>query len=376
MFLEERLLGVSIYALTVVLFFFLIRRIKANGLLLTVLVLLFGLMGYGYIPLSGSDLYRNFITMNYYGSLSSQALYDQLKESSTPLGGLYYYCLSSLSDEHFLPCITAIITYSLIFFLLYKTISNIEVSQKIIAVTVLFFLSRGLLMMTIANIRTMLALSVVALAIYFWHMRKLGTIKCFVIISVASLMHTICALVLVVFFFLVLLNKEINLYIRIISALVCIIGIAVFGGKYLILASEKGAAYVSSYQDSTGYFYIWEMLLSMMVISITLWLIYKFLAFNHCNMSSLKKQNANYWEFIKSVGLISIINILLFFIEFNVAFRLSWLISILDIALVPVLACIGNNKMKIYTYNILLICSVFMLLISCSRGDMCSLKFM
>ena len=160
------------------------------------------------------------------------------------------------------------------------------------------------------------------------------------------------------------------------SALVCIIGIGIFGGKYLILASEKGAAYVSSYQDSTGYFYFWEMLLSMIVVSITLWLIYKFFAFNHCNMSILKKQNANYWGFMKSVGLISIINMSLFFIEFNVALRLSWLISILDIALVPVLACIGNNKMKIYTYNILLICSVFMLLISCSRGDMCSLKFM
>ena len=71
------------------------------------------------------------------------------------------------------------------------------------------------------------------------------------------------------------------------------------------------------------------------------------------------------------------IDIGLFFVEFNIAYRLSWLITILDMPLIIILfksnICLGVRKKGFY--NFILIISFLMLFIACARGDLCSLKF-
>ena len=69
MYLIPRIIGVSIYVLLLFVVYYLIPRIKGLSFQLNIYTIALALMGFFYVPMSGSDLTRIIPTMHSYADL-------------------------------------------------------------------------------------------------------------------------------------------------------------------------------------------------------------------------------------------------------------------------------------------------------------------
>ena len=168
MYITERILSLLIFSLVLVLICCGIAnsKLKVGKKLVTLYILILGIMGYCFIPHMGADLTRLLITMKFYTSKGTEGLYSALLSSSTPGTGLYFYIIGKTGNDHLLPAISAVITYSFCFSILKREYNNYETRSLYIAVMIFAFMSRGLTMQIISNIRTLMALSICAWCVY------------------------------------------------------------------------------------------------------------------------------------------------------------------------------------------------------------------
>ena len=181
MYLIPRLIGVGIYALLLIIVYYLIPRTKRWSIPLNIYTIALALMGFFYVPMDGSDLTRIYPVLQLYAqyALDDPESWGIIMASGTPMAALYYHVLGNLGDERWLPFVNACLTYGLCFALLKSICKRRQVLKKDIALVLLFFMSRGLLMMTIANIRTMLSMAIVAYCIYKILIEHKGGVKYF-----------------------------------------------------------------------------------------------------------------------------------------------------------------------------------------------------
>lgn len=377
MFLIERLIGVSIYAFCILIFCTAIKKIKGVNIHLNIYCIILAAMGFFYVPLSGSDLGRIQLAMHSYANLSFNELINLMSQTSSPLTSLYYYIIGNLGDDRLLPCISAFITYSFCFGIIKSLYKCKHVYKNYIAISLIFFMSRGLFMMTIANIKTMLCLSIIAFAIFKISFEKKSFIKYSVLLIIGALIHNVGMLATLLYFiFYAFMNKaNTNKIVKFIQiTFIALLGIY-YGKNYFLLAIEKGGNYLEASRNFTGYFYIWEFILTLIVLIVNLYCIILFFRIKKKNnVITLDKSLLN---FVRLIMYFTVLDIALIFIEFNSGFRLSLLISIIDIPfIIEMLNCnMFSSKIKKRLKLFILCCSFLMLFISCSRGDLCSLKF-
>ena len=123
-------------------------------------IILLGIMGYFFIPHTGADLFRLYTTMKYFSSKSVSELFEVLLSSTTPGSGLYFFVIGRLGNNNLLPFVSAIITFSFCFSILKDELKKNDSKSNYVAIALLVFMSRGLMMQIISNIRTMMALSI------------------------------------------------------------------------------------------------------------------------------------------------------------------------------------------------------------------------
>ena len=372
MFLVQRLIGVGTYTLCLGWFYLCINKIKGVRIHLWMYCLILAIMGFFYKPLDGSDLGRVQNAMLYYATLTWPELMKQMLTSSSPLAVLYYRIIAAFGDKRALPFMTALLTYILCFSMLIDCRKRFESDKKDISLVLLFFMSRGLLMMTIANIRTMLSLAVVAYAIYAFFVRNKSLILCMALMIVGALMHNVGMLAVLLFlaFYIFSGGNKRKHIVTMLQSVALIPAIIVYGGTFISRAAEKGLAYLS-YTD--GFFYIWEMILSLIIVTVTLGVLRGYRKV----IAYMGQKDGLYHGFLKFQFLISAISFVLLFVEYNSGLRLSWLVTILDMPMLLIilkderLTAKWANKVR----NTLYIVSIIMLFIACFRGDLCSLKF-
>lgn len=383
MYLIQRLTGVISYAFFAVLMYLMIPKVKGFRIHINFYILILALMGFLYIPLAGSDLFRIQDALELYTNMSIKEIWNEMFSSSTPMAVLYYHIVGKLGDNRLLPFINSIITYGcsfgIIIGLYYKRDCRIS-DKHFFSLAIFFFMSRGLFMATIANIRSMLSLSIIALCVYKIIIEEKKFIKYIFLCILASLMHAVglVAMILLIIFYIIRINNKQKIIVKGLE----VIGLLIFGlyyGKlYINSAYDMGLAYIDASRSSTGYFYIWEFILSIIVLSITI-----IIALTY-KLNIKKTVDRNFFmdnkistQFVDFILFLLMIDIGLFFVEFNIAYRLSWLITILDMPLIIILfksnICLGVRKKGFY--NFILIISFLMLFIACARGDLCSLKF-
>ena len=381
MYLGQRLIGVGVYAFCAIITYFFIPRIKGIRTNLNVYICLLGLMGFFYVPMSGADLSRAYATMHLYGNMSMREVWNVMLSHGSPTSVLYYHIIGRLGNDRLLPCITAVLTYGFIFSIIKSYYKNNEIEKKLVAISLLFFMSRGLLIATISNIRTMLALSLIAYSIYKVLYEKEDIVKYIVLMIVGALLHNVGLAAVLLFFvyYIIKGTKYRNRLLTLVESLVLVVGIFAYGKTYILSAINKGKNYLGYSQSNTGYFYIWEMVLSLIVILYTFIIIFCYYR-NHCKVfysSEEIEEKEGYSTFVGFVLALSIFSFVSIFIEFNLGQRLSYLLSILDI---PLFMMILNSNRYSYQerakiYNWLLFGSFLLMAIACTRGDLCSLKF-
>ena len=156
MYLFERLISVSIYTSFIFIFYILITRIKTKDIKYVLIAywIIIGIMAFCYKPMESSDLSRLTPIMNGYSNMEFSELLDYINEKrlSTPLEPIYYYIIGKLGNESWLPCITALIVYGLLFNIAYDYFKKNKVTKKNLAIGLLLFMSRGLFHIIIGNI--------------------------------------------------------------------------------------------------------------------------------------------------------------------------------------------------------------------------------
>ena len=379
MYLIPRLIGVGVYTLILNIICFSINIMKEKYLSkwIKVYILLLSIMAFLYVPSEGADLYRLFPVMHIYTSMSPDALKDTMINTSTPGVPLYYYLIGKLGVDGLLPGITALLTYTLIFSILLKCYKKIESRKKDVVLILFLFMSRGLFQVTISNIRTVLAIAIVAWCIYTEIDLKRSIIKNIIFYLIAASLHVMGQFMIFLRIILLLFEKretKIDKFMKIAFSIGSIIVTMSYGSSYVEAFLDKGERYITGGQLGEGYFYFWEALLSIISIILLLYLINRVKIYK--DKSPVKNNRFVSKRILNFLSVIAIFNLGIIFFEFNLGFRLSFFIMMLNIPIgLYCLKCTEGSREYIKVKNSLLIISLIMLIISVTRGDLCSLKF-
>ena len=187
MFLAARLVALFIYCFFLLVFCFSIAKTKHKKRILFIYILILSFIGYFYVPYETSDLYRLTQIMHMYSRLSFSELFELIKNYSTPLTPLYFYIIGFFQNDHLLPAINAFITFSFCYCILYKASVKYNLKNSHTSLILFFFMSTGLLMPTITNLRTMLSLSMVTYCIYINYFQKSSILKQLPLLIITSL---------------------------------------------------------------------------------------------------------------------------------------------------------------------------------------------
>lgn len=388
MLLIERILSLFIFVIILfIVLFFLFKLKKRYSMILNIYILLLSIMGYYYKPLTGkggninegADLNRIWYYFDYYSFETFDSLWKAVKNSTSPGVNLYYFMISKLNNKHFLPAITAFITFYFCFGII-KTIlkRDKEICSKEIIVSIFLFMSRGLFLQTISNIRTLLGLSIVAWCIYqeFYNNKKIKNLLIYYILAASfhSIVQVICLYRIFYFFIEKKKDKKNRIKMMLISSISIII-ILVLGKEYILKILLKAKEYI----EFVEYFYIWEYLISMILIVVILYIINIFKKYYRIGYK--KRINNEYsictYRLINYMKPLLYIDFILSFIEFSSFHRINWYLSILSIPLVIYTLkqerIVFSKKNKLIK-NLMLI-SLIILSIACIRGDLCGLNF-
>ena len=377
MYLVARLIGIGTYALLLFLMYLIIRNTNTKSLsgFLKIYVVLLSVMAFFYVPSSGADLYRLVPIMHIYAGMSPEQLWSYIVASDTPGEPLYFYLVGQLGHDGFLPAISALITYSLCFSILNDCVKKTGTSVKNAAAVLLLFMSRGLFLSAISNIRTMMALALIGWCVYHEMVNGRNVLKNVLLYLFAASLHVMGQVFLVVRIAFLLLEKTKNVrrrFLKIVIAVVAAAVVAAIAGRYLETLIETGMSYYEGGRSGEGYVYFWEGLLSGAVILFTVGFL----------LSLRKRKTAIEVGSVSGEGLARFsvvtvaINIAALFFEFNFFHRTGMLLAIFNIPLgLFVLESAESEKEQAQIRSGLLILSVVMLFVTCARGDLCSLKF-
>ena len=381
MYIVGRLLSLIIYAIVLAAVCYIItnsqNKKKINCVLILYIIIL-GFMGYFFIPHTGADLYRLLNTMKYYSNGDWSVIKNRILETSTPGTGLYFCLVGKLNNDHLLPAISVIITFSFCFYILKSESDAPDTKPMYIALALFAFMSRGLMMQIISNIRTIMALSICAVCVYmeFYKNKKMiSVLPIYILAASLHVMGQVVFLYRIIFLMMEKARSPIQIIFRLIcTGFLCSI-VWIYGQKYLSSLFEKGDFYATSSATGNGYDYIWERILSVMSLLLLVYYLTKFFKYKKMNACD-NSNNESVLNLVRYIYPLLFIDVIAFFIEFNFFQRLSWYICILTMPLmISTFKLVNDEKEeKILKENTIAYC-ILMLALACARGDLCSLKF-
>ena len=382
MYLIPRLIGVSAYTLLLFVFCYLIRSTKARtkNVLFLYTIVIFAI-GFFYVPNPEADLTRLFPIMRYYSNQTISQLWETMKQETTPGEPLYYYLISKFGKDSLLPAITGLITYGLCFSVLFKCNYRIEATRYDVSLALYVFMSRGLLVHVISGIRNELAFAIILWCIYRELVEKKRITWHIPLYIIAASLHTMGQVLLIYRLLFLFAEKNVAKPLsklgKVIVGTASIAMLYVIGRKYIEGISHKATSYYTRAVLGTGYSYIWERLLSVISLFITIYLI--------VIIKKMVRSNETSIDHSLLVGIrnllmftipIVIIDAVAFFIEFNFFHRTSNFLTMLDIPLsVFALRLADSYCDRKRIGQLLIVASTIMLFIACARGNLCSLKF-
>ena len=353
MYLIERIIGQLCYCLCLIIIFIKIYNGNYKSLkkVLRTYIILLAIMAFLFVPPQGADLY---------GSKDIIYLFkNSILNSPTPIAILYYYLFGKIGINGLLPCITSIIVYSNLFYIIYDYSKNNNIDKKAIATSIFFIMSCGFFMEVISGIRTMLAFSILARCFYnemYNNKKFIGNIM-YYIISIFIHSSAVGILLIRFVYYFIYENKR-KIITKFFYLIVIIIFYIIFK-KYILMSLDK----FESYTQEGGYFWIWELI--------------KILIMNFSMIIMLLKEENNKRIYLNLI-IITFSTIMIILGEFNTFLRFSYfsVFIIMPIALKYFSNFYSKQKESNYEkINIMLLLSLIMLLLSCSRGNLSSLKF-
>ena len=366
MFILARIVGISIYVIAIFGFTNLIRYIKKEQLILA-LILFWGTLcciAFAYEPHFTSYLYRIRIYARDFAQQTYQEFWDSIINQTTPLAStpaamIYYRLLGRLKEEGWVAAVTCACVFLLIFNIVYDTYKR-GATKYAVAAGLFIFFTGDIFITTIATIRSYLACTFVAFCIYREIIRHKFNIINIVLYVLAALFHAqgiILILLRVIFFVLFQKNSVRNKVLGL--TIVIILGTLLFPLYRNILNNslETMGGYLL---DSNAYGYLWEIIICFLQLIIQM-MIYITIKKNNIKINK---------EYLKFSGLLILISIVSF-IQFAFMQRFSFFCAVIVLPN----TIIALDKINIKMKNNIILIAIISLVITCTRGYLCSLKF-
>ena len=155
-----------IISIVIIIYFYTINR-KINTKLIgcITIIILLGLVIIAFMiqPNKSNDLYRHFEKLDIFRNVAFEAT----SEMNDIIGAkILFYIISLLPSNHFLPVVSVIITYGILFYIIKDFAKNKYVTTRCFAISVLLGFSICDYISVVSGIRNTMAFAFIALALY------------------------------------------------------------------------------------------------------------------------------------------------------------------------------------------------------------------
>lgn len=371
MFLLERIIGVVTYMLIMIVIVINIYKSPKEKLkkILCIYLFILVMMAFYYIPSQSADLYRLQDSLYIYSKYSFSELVSKLYNSNVPAYILYVYIIGKIGIPNFLPAITCLIFYGIIFKILLKSSKKYNLSNKNIALSLLFFMITGKFLEVISSVRALLSFSIIALCCYEEFVEEKAIYKNIFKYCIAIFFHPAALALTIIRFLYLFLKREKKIIKKIINYIILLfMGIVLFryGLKYLDFMLVKADVYL----NNEVYSYVWEYIIS--------WIFILFSTYSIISRKRILMKKPEIYELAKFNIYINFI-IILFSFEYSIFSRFQTFSSII---FMPILALIFSeinkevtNNNKVYYFIFIIFITVLFFLVGI-RGNLSGYKYL
>lgn len=376
MFLAERIVSLLIYALALVITYYLIGRVarKQYKAVLLFYVLILASFAFNYKPYITADLYRLKEYIEYWIHKDWVGVAKYALKSTTPSWVLYSYIISKLGNTNWLQTITCLWCFGNVFYIIAHEIERHNVEGKYRSEILFYIMAIGAFyLQTISGIRSMLGISIVVFCLYREMIEKKSITVHLPLWLFAALIHT-STMVLVISRFLFLLVQSQGVVKKLLMSTVVFI-LAVFSYKYLGGYISGSFEYGLNYLNNTKeYTYIWEIVIGLIETFETLYVLNKYRRKTVESGSEPENHGLkNLYLFTLIWTVMSIISLPFSYAVFR---RYTMLCTVTSIPLVAFLLGTDIEKSEsMRTFRILFGLSLLIFALSGVRGDLCGYKF-
>lgn len=383
MFLLERLIGVGLYSLVLILFCFSLvgksgKKIKRRLFCYSIVL---SILAYNFVPYETADLYRIYEYVEAYGKHTFSSFVKTYSPTSDfGLGNILYWVIGRIGIPQLLPTIVTFVCYSCIFYIIYKTAEKNQISGKNVAITLFFYMSLGTYMFVISGIRCMLGISLLSFCFYRESVEKKFNLLHIPLYLIAALIHSFSAVLIAARFVISIFDTKTTPIRKLIYF--------VFLGAGIVLVFRNFGDYVDeilqkadSYLSGDLYSYVWEYIIAILTCVVIVCVFSK-----RKNIKEESNIKLNVW-LLYEIALFAIALCVCY--EFTIFHRLTTYIMPI-IALPLLMTALQSNdnsrseinnrarsvgEIPLNLNSFVVILSVLTLLVTCSRGSLSSLKF-
>lgn len=384
MFLLERLVGVGVYSLLLVLVCFSLvgkspKRIRRRLFLYSIIL---SVLAYNYVPYETADLHRIYKFVESFKKYSFKDFLQQLLENSQlSVSNIFYWLVGRIGYPKLLPAITSFICYSCIFYIIRKTAEKNQISGKNVAIALFFYMSTGTFIFMISGIRSMLGISILAFCFFRESAEKKFNIFHIFLYMIATFIHAFSAVLVAVRFVVPIFDKKTSSVKRFFYLVLLALG-AVFVLRNLNSYIHEIIAKADSYLSGNMYSYVWDYIVGIITCFIILYVIAKYKTIKNDGVIKLNV----FWIYL----LVVFVSAICFCYEFSIFHRT--VVYLLPIICLPFIMALlqkqdnirekeGFSRLRsasgvvIHFNTMLIFVSTLLLLLSCARGSLSSFKF-
>lgn len=180
---------------------------KDSRKIMVAFVFIIALISFFIKPTYKMDLYRHYETLDLFRQGGWTSVINHRYFTSLPIFSIYFYIVSRLSNNGFLPMITIFIEYILVFFMILKCSKKFDTTKTSILYASIFFISTFNYFGAVSGIRNMLAFSIFAYFLYIDLVENKKKLICFSIYIILCMFHTSVIILLVFRIVLFVRNK-------------------------------------------------------------------------------------------------------------------------------------------------------------------------
>lgn len=375
MFLFERLFGLAAYMTILILVCFLLVKtnlsLKAS---LRFYLLCLCIMAFFYKPYVTADLYRIYEKVDYFSTIPFVEFWRHfIVGSDTPAARLLYWCIGKIGVKALLPTYSAFVCYSLIFYVINKTSELFSISKRNVACVLFFVMTTSIYISVIGGIRMMTSICFIMFGYFRGTVEKKFGIIDILFYVISILTHSMSFVIIGICILVSLFDSGRKALQRIGYVLIiAVAGVALSANISTTVNNlyEKFLAYIFGDKHSDS----WEYLMGAFIIIL---LLLSFLEFRPIR----KDKNHRLLRSYNTASLLFIVIAVCFCFEFSIFYRFGAQLAVLFSA-PAMLVALEERGSKTNSFisrigfkNAMILLSMIIAAISCTRGSLSSLKF-